>query len=511
MNKEKTREWLRDKYNLGFLLVLLGSIIVRIYYFILTKTQPCWWDECEYLSTGLHWATGIPYYVNSQRPPLLPFLEFLIFKLGLGEITIRLILILFSVGVVTLVYLIGKEMYDKKVGLIASVIMAVFWEALFNTTRLHVEIPLLFLTYISLLFFWRGYVKEPFFEKETLAKENKKKKYVWLFGVFLALAFLTKYTIFLFGLTLLIFLLVTERFKFLKEKNLWIALLLFFIILIPYFIWAYSSFNTLFPFLKAGGKGDVGRSLLESSKEIFGYIPSFLGWAFFIVFLIGLISLLIKLILGFDLFIKRENREIDSDFFNLIFIIIFTFYFAFVMRGGEDRWVLPIALPLLLITGKGFSIIYDFMKKYNRYIAIGLVVILLAIGSYQEIKQADFIIKNKVSSYLQVKEAALWMKENSNPSDKIFSVSLPQTFYYSERETWSYTEDKEHNFIGNASLFEKFLFEEKPKYLTVSIFEYLPPWIVPYIDEHKDMFKPVQGYVTQDQKPLLVVYAVKYE
>ncbi|MEK6951738.1 MAG: glycosyltransferase family 39 protein [Nanoarchaeota archaeon] len=500
MNEEKIREWLNDKCNLGFLLVLLGSIILRIYYFFLTKIQPLWYDESDYISMALHWATGIPYYVNSQRPPLLPFLEFLILKIGGGEILIRFLIILIpSILVVSLTYFVGKEMYNKKVGLIASIIMAVFWEALFNTTRLHVEIPLLFFTYLSILFFWKGYIKK------------EKKHYVWLFGVFLALAFLTKYTIFLAGFSFLIFLLITERFKFFKNKDLWIAALLFFIILIPYFMWSYASFNTPFPFLKAGGKGDVGRSLIESSKEIFGYIPFFLGWAFFIIFLIGLIALLVKLFLGFDLLLKRQDKSMDSDFFNLIFMIIFLFYFAFIMRGGEDRWVLPIALSLLLVTGRGFSIIYDLIKKYNRYVAVGLVVILLVIGSYQEIKQADFIIKNKKDTYLQVKEAALWMKENSNPKDKIFSVSLPQTFYYSERETWSYTEDKKHNFISNTSHFEEFLFKEKPKYLTVSIFEYLPPWIVPYIDEHKDGFKPVQVYITQEQKPLLVIYEVKYE
>ena len=498
MNEEKTREWLKDRDNISFLLVLLGSIIIRIYYFFITKTQPAWYDETDYLSMALHWASNIPYYVNPQRPPLLPFLEFLVFNLGLGEITIKLILILFSVGVVILTYLMGKEMYDKKVGLIASIIIAVFWEALFNTTRLHVEIPLLFFTYLSLLFFWKGYIKK------------EKRSYTWLFGVFLALAFLTKYTIFLFGLVLLLFLLITERFKFLKNKDLWISVLLFLIILIPYFTWAYFSFNTPFPFLKAGGKGDVGRSLIESSKEIFGYVPFFLEKIFLIIFLIGLIGLLIRLFLGLDILIKREDKKLESDFFNILFIIMFTFYFAFVMRGGEDRWILPIALPLLLIVGKGFSFLYDFIKKYNKYLALGIIIILISIGTYEQIKQADFIIKNKKDTYLQVKEAALWMKENSNPKDKIFSVSLPQTFYYSERETWSYTEDKSHNFISNTGLFEKFLFEEKPRYLTVSIFEYLPPWIVPYIDEHENMFKPVQGYFTQDNKPLLIIYEVNY-
>ncbi|MEK6934844.1 MAG: hypothetical protein AABW46_03125, partial [Nanoarchaeota archaeon] len=131
-----------------------------------------------------------------------------------------------------------------------------------------------------------------------------------------------------------------------------------------------------------------------------------------------------------------------------------------------------------------------------------------------EIKQADFVIKNKKDTYLQVKEAALWMKENSDVNDKIFSVSKPQTFYYSQRETLTYTEflteNGEYELIEDSEKFEEFLLEERPKYVTVSIFEYLPPWINPYIEEHRNMFFPVQGYLMGNQ-PVLIIYEVNYD
>lgn len=491
----RLRNFFKNKYNALFSLVMLGAIIIRVYYFFITKTQTVWWDEASYLSTAIHWAFKLHYQLNPQRPPLLPFLESLILSIGGGEVLIRFFLLFLpSIGIVILTYLVGKEMYDRKVGLIASVIMAVFWPVLFNTFRLHVEVLLLFFIYLGIYLFWKGYIKK------------EKRVYIWFFGVALALAFLTKYTTFLIGLVFFLFLIVIERFRFLKNRDLWLSILFFFIIMIPYFIWSYISFKTLFPFLTAGGRGDVGRSLIESSKEIFGYVPFFLGKILLVIFFIGFIILLIKLILGFDILLKKSNIRMRSDLFNLLFIVVFLFYFIFIMRGAEDRWVLPIALPLLLIMGKGFSFLFDFIKKYNKYIALVVIIILLSIGAYWQIKQADSIINIKKDTYLQVKEAALWMKENSNKEDVIFSISLPQTTYYSERKAFTYSD------LDGEEEFESKINELKPTFLTISIFEPHPDYALNYINSHQDRFQVVHGYFADNERkqPILIIYRIIY-
>src|SRR3989344_4798679 len=152
INKNKIKDWLKEKDNLIFLGILLLAIIVRLYFFIDTLNQPVWYDEADYLSTAKHWATGVNYAINPQRPVLLPFLESIFFNLGGGESLIRFFLVLLpSIGIVILTYVLGKKLYNKNVALIASFIMGVFWTLLFNTVRIHVEAILMLLLYLSIL------------------------------------------------------------------------------------------------------------------------------------------------------------------------------------------------------------------------------------------------------------------------------------------------------------------------------------------------------------------------
>ena len=102
------------------------------------------------------------------------------------------------------------------------------------------------------------------------------------------------------------------------------------------------------------------------------------------------------------------------------------------------------------------------------------------------------------------------MKERTEENDKIFSISFPQTQYYSDRQTLSYWPP--HSGYETVEEFSKWLDEEKPKFLTISIFENHPDWIQPHVQNNTNKFIPVQGYfLDQEQKQLvLVVYEVKY-
>src|SRR3989344_7357793 len=219
--KNKTKEFIKN--HIGIILIMIFGLIIRVYYLILTKNQATWWDESEYISVGLHWFFGIPYELNPQRPPLLSLLEGIILYLGGTEFLMKIILELIPSTLLILIsYLIVKEMYNKKLALLVALFTSVFWLILFNTVRLHADIPLLFFGYLGILFFWKGYVKK------------EKNYYIWLTGIFIALAFLTKLTAVLFGIIIFIFLIFVDKLKFLKNKHLWIALMLLFLVLLPY-------------------------------------------------------------------------------------------------------------------------------------------------------------------------------------------------------------------------------------------------------------------------------------
>ena len=149
----KLESFLRDKYNLMFLGVILIAFVIRLYYFIYTYNQPLWWDEAEYMSMAKNLLYGIPYDFNPQRPILFPLLMSLFLWASEGAVRF-FIVFLPSLGVVVLTYLLGKELYDKKIGLISAFFMSVFYLLLFFTYRLLVDLhSLAFFTFSAFLFY----------------------------------------------------------------------------------------------------------------------------------------------------------------------------------------------------------------------------------------------------------------------------------------------------------------------------------------------------------------------
>jgi len=493
---DKLKRWLKDKFNLIFLVVISGAFIVRLYYFILTRTQTIWWDEGEYLSTSIHWVFGIPYDINPQRPILLPLLESLIIFLGGSELLIKFLLVLLpSIGIVIITYALGKEMYDKKIGLIASAITGSFWLLLFNTTRLHVEAILMFFTYLSIYSFWKGFVQG-------------NNKYKLLTGLFLGLSFLTKFTSVLTIISLAFFLLITERLKIFKDKHAWLSGLIFIITVLPYFIWSRIKFGSFFIFLGGSaevsalvGRGEIGRSF---DWSILKNIPHFTLPLYIILLFIGIFTLY-KLILGLDLLLKKREKIFYADLFIILFMVINLSFFIFIQRSAEDRWLMPIVLSIFFLIAKGLIFTYELMIKFKvpKIIAVVIIVTLISAGSYSHIKAANNIIEAKKDTYIQVKQAAHWIKENSNKEDIILTASGPQTTYYSKRGTIGY---------GNKEVILKKIEELKPRYAVLSIFEGHPEWVQPYIQDNPKKFVPIHAFfLDQEQKQLaLVIYEIKY-
>ena len=188
--------------------------------------------------------------------------------------------------------------------------------------------------------------------------------------------------------------------------------------------------------------------------------------------------------------------------FIFLWILIPLLYFVFLERDAEDRWLLPITLPLLILAGKGLYFIYDIIKKYQKHVAIAVFVILILIGGYFQLSRASEIINAKKDSYQEVKEASLWIKENSNPEDIIFSKSSTQMTYYARRQVLG--------FGGNETEFKGEIKKYKPKYIVFSVFEPHGATLE-YPEKFKDSLEPVRAYFTdaEQTQPVLVVYEFK--
>ena len=485
--RSKIENFLRDKYNLMFLGVLLVAFIIRLYYFFYTYNQSLWWDEAEYMSMANNILYGIPFDFNPQRPILFPLLITLFLWIGEGAVRF-FIVFLPSLGVVILTYLLGKEIYDKKVGLIASFIISIFWSILFDSTRIHADVIGLFLSLFGIYLFWKGYVA------------NKSVKLISLGFLFMILAFMVKVNMILALLTVLIFLIVTEKLEFLKEKILWKSLIWLFIPLIPFFVYNHIKFGTILPFIQGYVDPASLTSKFQSSfnwsilKFIYIYTYEF----FFALFILGVLFVLFNLVLGFDLIYKEKNLKLKSDLFSILVVVTVMSYFIFVERwNAEPRWLILMAPFMFFIIGRGILDVFNYIKIDKKVIFI-IIVFVLFLGSYPHLKYNDELIKTKKTSYEPVKLAGLWIKEHSNKNDIILSKSPTQITYYAERKTFGIVSNEEIKSL-------------KPRYIIISIFEIHPPELLQRIESIKDHLQVVNGYFmdAEGKQPALIVYEFK--
>ena len=486
--RNKIEHFLRDRYNLMFLGIFLIAFIIRVYYFIYTYNQPLWWDEAEYMSMAKNILYGIPFDFNPQRPILFPLLISLFLWLGEGAVRF-FISFLPSLGIVIVTYLLGREIYNKEVGLIASFIMAVFWSLLFDTTRIHADVLGLFFSLLGVYLFWNGYLIK------------KSVKLTSLGFLFMVLAFMVKVNMILTVLIVLIFLIITEKLEFLKEKILWKSVIWFFIPLIPFSIYNYLKFDTILPFIQ--GYVDP-TSLVSKFQSSFNW--SILNFAyvytykvFFVLFILGALFVLLNLILGFDIMYKEKNMKIKADLFSILSVICVMAYFIFIERwSAEPRWLVLMAPFMFFVIGRGILEIVKYIK-IDKKIIFFIIVIVLFVGSYEQLKYNHELVKVKKNSYEPVKLAGLWIKEHSNKDDLILSKSVTQNTYYSERKTLGVPTDKEE--IKGL----------KPKYLVISVFEMHTQELLESIEKIKDHLQIVNAYFfdAEGKQPVLVVYGFK--
>jgi len=265
--KEKLALWFKNPYNKGLFAILILAFVLRIIILAITSQQGLWWDEAGYMSYSKKIAYGWNWTMqwNPHKPVLLSWLAAPIFQLGLGEISVRLLIFLFSFAAVWLTYLTCKEFFDKKIAIVSAFLMAVFWVPLFFTGRILTGLPSATLFFASLYFFYRSYIK----------KENPK--FLWLFGIFFALAFMMRVSYGVLIIPFVVYVIMEEKLTFLKNKHLWISVFFILLTISPMMFWIYRMYpqNTIATFLGLKS-APVGGERFAAGLGIGGVLSSFI-------------------------------------------------------------------------------------------------------------------------------------------------------------------------------------------------------------------------------------------
>ncbi|MFA4952596.1 MAG: glycosyltransferase family 39 protein [Candidatus Pacearchaeota archaeon] len=477
--KKKISSLIKNKYTAIFIGIFILGIIIRLYFFFVTKNQPLWWDEADYMAYAKNLAGigNVDWIVTPKHNSLFPYLAAALLKLSSSELVSRFILELIpSILLVYLTYKICILMYkDKKIALISTFLMATLWDILFESFRFQLDVPALFFAFLSIYIFWQGYERK----EKIFGKINSKYSIlITVFFVFIVYSIRKSYA--LFGIFFLIYMLATKDFKTLiKDKYNWVSLVLAGLLYLFFNKFVFISSLDISSTISDAFGFSPDFSALQIFGAFFGNVfnpaLSVLIWLFWIGFFI----LLFNLFIGFKFLRKKEgNEELKSDFFFFLTIVLTLILFFFINRNGqvgEPRWYFPLLLGSFVCISKGTLLVTNFIGKYYKTIGVIVLIFLVGFGGYYEYKHADMIIKNKVNSYSGIKEAGLFLKDNSNIEDIIINVPVSQAAYYSERISLSPAGLVDENRPNNKITFEEFLDKVKNnsnvKYIIVSFSE----------------------------------------
>jgi len=486
--KERAKVFFKDPHNWILIGLLVFALIFRIYYFSVTVDQPLWWDESEYLLKAKSIAFGTPDTGWGWfRPVLFPLFIALFLKVGLGIVGIKLLWILLSLAGVLLMYSVGKELFNKKAGLIAAAIYSVFYLDIFYMSRLLVDMPAIV---VSLLVIY-------------LTIKRKNKYFAWLIFPVLIIGTLFRFTVIITLLLVLLYLFYTTGFKFFKEKPLWISVLIGIIAYLPYGIWSWIKFGGPFTaLLRASIGADREIARWDVLSQYLSYFPNYIYTTLLIVFFLGLAAAVFSLVIAPDLI--KKNKGLQSKLFLLSWIIIPFLIFGLLINHFEDRYLFIIFPAVFLIIASGLLTIGSFIKRFNKWIALAVVILILVFGMVPLVKYSDNIVKSKVNSYDGLRKAGLWINEHSQEGDIVFSSGHPQNTAYSGRETF--------RFPASEKEFEERIEELKPRYFILSIWERSPPWAYELPNKMNSTMRIANAFFLDKEqtKPDTVIYEFVY-
>ena len=487
-------EWYADNWNKCALGLVALAFVIRLYFLFETKGQTLWWDESEYGATALYLSEGVPYNLNPERPFLFPGVPALSFLIGLTEHLAKFFfsVIPASLGVLAM-YELGKELFDKRVGLLAAFCMTVSWTFVFWSARLQPDHISMLFQLLAILCMWRYW-------------KYDEQKAILFAGIFCSLAFQFKVSGLLVPMSFMVFMLFRERLTFVMKKEYWFFGGIFLVAFLPQLIYSGIVFDNPLALFTNTGYATVVLEEKPYGWYVLGFLYSLIEWPLFFFFVIGAI-VACKTLLILDVLYKDAKKSLDPSLYSLIVLLVVALFYIFYIRGAEDRWVFLWLPFMFLLSAQSILFFFDQIKKRSvLFSGLFLLILLGSIGAIQ-LTHASEIIAQKEESYLPVKEAGKWLYLNSQSGVLVMTQSQPQTVYYAHRPISHLAQFK------NATAFEAFIAEHRPGYLMVSLFEYHPEWVFPWIDNHQHLLKPV--FVTyqdpEQTKPSLVLYQLTYE
>ncbi|MBW2992577.1 glycosyltransferase family 39 protein [Candidatus Woesearchaeota archaeon] len=357
MSKYEAKRKEKDKIYRIILFTAILIFTVLVFYKIPFYNEILW-DSAVYVETGKYiFSLGSSGIWESVRPLVWPLILGAVWKIGLDPVVFgKLIVFLMGVGIVYLTYILGKDIFDRKIGLLAAVFTAFTPTFLLTNSQLLTAIPSTFFAVLGFYLF-------------------VKKKYFYS-GLLLGIAFMTRFLQLFVFILLVIYLLIFYFRKKEKLKNILMIGAGFLIPVIPYLILNTILYgNPIHPFL------------LQS------YMAKYTGWfwweplSFYFVNLFKENFLVLFAIPAFYFLFKKKDKE--KLLVLLLFLVYFIYYNSIIHK--EMRFLVTLFPYLFLITAYGLGSAAGYIKnKAANILVLIILVVIFLITAYPQIKTEAF-------------------------------------------------------------------------------------------------------------------------
>jgi hypothetical protein len=286
-------------------------------------------DEVYYLTYAY-----LPDQSDVDHPPRVGWLIQL-FTLNLSlnsELFIRLGPILLSAGCSWIIYRIGCMLRDELTGFIAVILFtASFYASIIAGTFILPDSPQLFFWLVALYFLLRV-IPDP---SQTANRPN-----IYWAGLFIGLAMLSKYTSVFLWVGTILFIVFYKR-QWLSKKELYISILISFVVFMPVLIWNFD--NKFISFLYHSERVDVTSNALRPDyffTELIGEIM-YNNPLVFVMIVMALIAIIRN-----RHFLGRDHKKLLL----LIAVPVILLFLGFALfRRTLPHWTGPSYTTLILI------------------------------------------------------------------------------------------------------------------------------------------------------------------
>lgn len=457
--------------------LLLFSLLLRLYFFYVTREQAVWWDEAEYLLLGRQIAGfGNEGLTQDWRPIGLPLLLAGFFSIGLGESAIRLALVLTSLAAIWLTYRIGERIVGPTAAWVGAGLLSVCYLPLFYTFRILTETPHLTMSLLGVFLYLDGRVGRR-----------------WLgVGALVAATWIRFTDVVLLGLVAAHWSasawLGRERAAR-RRLALGVAVALAAAVAL-----AWVSRDELASLWRAWEHMVPGKYWSERWERFVEY-PRWL------LRVLGPVQAPL-LVFGLAWWVEdarerwQRRRTIGGAAFLLAWMAVAVLPFAIFVKL-HDRYLMVALPPIFLAVGHGAVQIVQ--RRVRESWAPLALVALVAAAALPMFLEANDLIHAKARTYAEVAEAGRWLRHNARPGERILANSPPQIAYYAARDA------------GGLPLSENALWraatEEGVRHLVVSAAERQPAWLRADPGPRRVRLREVARFPRVE--PSVVVYAVE--